>query len=145
MNAHAEIRGLLDQLRDLPVSAHARRVIETCTDDIETISEAFGYETPENPWEQYGIRGQCAVIADMLAARMGQWVKRQALFQRLYGGRPECDQPEDVKNIDVRLCLLRKCLAGSPYDIPRGVRGDPGVMMIRRDQSALAALGSLAA
>lgn len=50
-----------------------------------------------------------AKILGMLAKRT-ETVTKTSIFTVLYGARPDCDQPGDVRIIDVEVCKLRKSL-----------------------------------
>lgn len=84
-----------------------------------------------------GLERVLAETLELLMRR--ETVTRSGLVERLYGGEPDCDQPEDAKkNLDVIMAKLRPVLRrhGIGFDAVWGV----GFKMSRADKAKLKAL-----
>ena len=65
-------------------------------------------------------------------------VSKPVIFDILYGGRPECEQPADFKSIEVMMCQIRAAMRPHGMEIGRIVNA--GYFMEAPTRAALAAL-----
>lgn len=58
-----------------------------------------------------------ATVFRALLKTFGRSVQNTAIYNQLYGLRPECDRPESGKNICVAISDLRKKLDGMAFEV----------------------------
>lgn len=75
-------------------------------------------------------------LCGMLLSR--ECVNRAAAFIVLYGARPDSQQPEDDKIIDILICRLRKVL--EPYDVKVQTLWGRGYFISKEDKAKLNAV-----
>lgn len=93
-------------LRPETCSEDLRAVILSQRDRIEELERILGLKA-EFPW-LVRLTGDQRRILGVLIARSGI-VSQESLHVCLYGGKPDCDQPE-IKIIDVQVCKMRATL-----------------------------------
>lgn len=93
---------IIERLRDR--IEELETVLGIGRDDVEVYRRAFGL-----------TRDQAKILG--LIAKRNVTVTRAAIHTVLYGTRPDCDQPEDLKIIDVHVCKLRKPLRDAGVEI----------------------------
>ncbi len=108
MDAHAEVRKLLDQLRDRAkvFSPKVQEEFNSVTDSIETLTRA--YMAPEVPdWSRYGLTRYETRLLEALHARYGRAVSREALLDATSFDK---DLVSTSRTIDVHLMRIRRKL-----------------------------------
>lgn len=67
------------------------------------------------------IFGRKREILDFLASKFGKWVTIESIMNHLYVNDPEGGADDRI--VDVYICLLRKLLKGTEYEIQTGWGG----------------------
>ncbi len=68
-----------------------------------------------------------------------EFVSTDTAFVAIYGGLPECDQPDSTKIIDVMICHVRRALRAYGIEI-KNVFGSGGYFITKGDKAKLRAL-----
>lgn len=103
MNTNGEVKALRDRVQELEA------LLGIGDDTVSRLYLALGDATPQ----------QCEIIGVMLKRMVAT---RLGLFTILFGGLPDCDQPE-IKIIDVQMVRIRKVLLkhGITIDVQWGM------------------------
>lgn len=109
MNAYQEVEGLLAE-----ISAASRNPeIVRKTEEISIRCRAYMEPDQLGLSKTLGLTTSRAKIFDLLLARRGQAVSRQALMD-ISVHRTDCEA--DIKIVDIQICKLRQALVGTEYE-----------------------------
>jgi DNA-binding response OmpR family regulator len=99
-------RDLTVRAGDVAHSGSPAAIINAQRDRIEDLERILGLKVEVH--SSLRLAPDERKIFGVLLAR--QIMTKEALFIVLYGARPDCDQPTDIKIVDVQVCKLRAAL-----------------------------------
>lgn len=109
--------------------------VQSLRDRVEELENLLGL-CIEAPRPIVGIRGIGWKLLGLLLRH--PMVGREFAFRALYGGRPESDQPADLRIIDINICRLRRALL--PYRVIIKAEIGTGYFLDTKNKTRLTAL-----
>ena len=87
--------------------------IQAMRDRIEELEDLIGVSIKDPNFHRWGLSPKKTAVLGVLYR--GKITSRESIFGAMYGGRSECDQPDDFRIVDVYLSKVRVFL--KPLDI----------------------------